>query len=132
MRTKDTVAKTIDYRKNYYKKYDRAFHNADYENYWLMSFSLKGKQRENLQFDFEYLYTDCDEQHRITPVIENKCGFVYLRNTKEEFTDTEFQRFVQKMQADEEKHQRMLQRYVKFIETTPIPANLVYDAQRDV
>lgn len=130
-----TVDEIVEYRKCYYAKNNRLFTNAVYENYWLMFLSLDIPQRKNLEFDFEYLYEDCDNEHvitsEITSEIENKAGFVYLRNTKEEYPKEDFRRLVARLQRDTDRWQEIRNKPVRFVDMPPIYDGFMCDEYKD-
>lgn len=127
LRNLNTVEEISNYRKQYYAKLDRIFHDEDYENYWLLKFSLKPKQWDNLQFDFEYLYEDQDPNHRIKREVENRAGWIFLRNPKEAYTEKDFNRIVELIEEEDAAIEELLNAPPCLFEFPPVPPEILKD-----
>lgn len=112
-----TIEEIVEYRKRWYAVRDLQFSNYDYENYWLLYLSLKPKQRRGMQFDFEYLYEDCDYNHKIASEIENQAGYVYFRNEHNAVIDEMYRGLVHRLERDKEDFERIMSKRARFLPT---------------
>ena len=125
IREMSNIDDIVEYRKEWYHKHNLQFSNYDYENWWLMYLSLKprGQYRDYIQFDYEYLYVDCDPNHKISTINENMAGYVYFRNGHTKVSDTLYRGLVEKLDRDDVKLQELLNKDV-WMEENEVPPDI--------